>query len=345
LNWYVAGNLFREDGWRQLSPSEVRQSFSKLGWQHGKTSISLSFAYADNWLTGNGLQDTRFLAQNYSSVYSVPDVTWNRSPSFNLSLSHRATSNLTLSGNAYFRYIRADTTNGDINEESFQGSLYNLSPSDVEALTAAGYSGFPVTGDASTEPFPYWRCIAQGLQKDEPIEKCTGLITNTANKQHNYGLSGQASWLVGRHHITAGTAWDRSSITFRQASQFGYLNADRLTVTPIDAFADGSTSEDGEPVDTRVNLHGLINTVSFYGTDTLRVSKDLALTISGRYNRTSIQNLDRLPPDGTGARDSLDGQYVFGASTPPLDLPITPHASPASISATAKPAARRRRSD
>ena len=26
-----------------------------------------------------------------------------------------ATSNLTFSGNAYFRYIRADTTNGDIN--------------------------------------------------------------------------------------------------------------------------------------------------------------------------------------------------------------------------------------
>ena len=42
LSWYVAGNLFREDGWRQFSPSEVRQAFAKLGWQHGKTSINLS---------------------------------------------------------------------------------------------------------------------------------------------------------------------------------------------------------------------------------------------------------------------------------------------------------------
>src|SRR5262249_9659493 len=48
LNWYVAGNLFREDGWREHSPSEVRQSFAKLGWQHAKTSVALSFAYADN---------------------------------------------------------------------------------------------------------------------------------------------------------------------------------------------------------------------------------------------------------------------------------------------------------
>ena len=110
-----------------LSPSEVRQVFSKVGWLHGKTSINLSFGYADNWLTGNGLQDSRFLPLNYSSVYSIPDVTWNRSPSLNLSLRHNLTNNLTLSGNAYFRYIRADTTNGDINEESFDESIYNLS--------------------------------------------------------------------------------------------------------------------------------------------------------------------------------------------------------------------------
>jgi hypothetical protein len=173
LSWYVAGNLFREDGWRQFSPSEVRQAFGKLGYTHGKTSVWLSFGYADNWLTGNGLQDTRFLARNYSSVYSIPDITLNRSPSLNLSVRHAATNNLTLSGNAYFRYIRADTTNGDINSESFDESLYNLSAGDVAALTAAGYTGFPKTGNATTEPFPYWRCIAQGLEMDEPIEKCT----------------------------------------------------------------------------------------------------------------------------------------------------------------------------
>ena len=32
-NWYLAGNLFAEDGWRDDSPSDVRQLFGKLGWQ------------------------------------------------------------------------------------------------------------------------------------------------------------------------------------------------------------------------------------------------------------------------------------------------------------------------
>jgi outer membrane receptor protein involved in Fe transport len=321
LDWYIAGNLFREDGWREHSPSEVRQSFAKVGWQHAKTSIHLSFGYADNWLTGNGLQDFRFLEQDYRSVYSIPDITWNHSPSFNLSLRHSLTSNLTFSGNAYFRYIRADTTNGDINSESFDESLYNLSSADQKALTAAGYTGFPTTGNAATEPFPYWRCIAQGLELDEPIEKCTGIITNTFTKQNNWGLSGQASWLVSHNHLTMGSAWDRSSMRYQQASQFGYLNPDRITVTPINAFADGSTNQDGVPVDTRVNLHGLINTFSLYASDTLTVGKSLAFTFSGRYNRTTVDNLDGLPPAPVdGVRGSLNGNYVFERFNPAAGL-------------------------
>ncbi len=322
LNWYFAGNLYREDGWRQFSPSEVRQGFGKVGWQHGKLTLGLSFDYADNWLTGNGLQDFRFLDQSYSSVYSIPDITWNHSPFINLSARYTATPHLTFSGNAYFRYIRADTENGDINSESFDQSLYNLSAADQKALTAAGYSGFPLTGNATTEPFPYWRCIAQGLEHNEPIEKCTGIITHTATKQNNYGLSGQATWMARHNQLTAGAGWDRSSMTYQQASEFGYLNPDRITVTPINAFADGSTNQDGTPVDTRVYLHGLINTYSLFATDTLTVGKAWAFTVSGRYNRTAINNTDRLPI--IPSRGSLNGSYVFPRFNPAAGLTYTP---------------------
>ena len=323
LNWYAAGNLFREDGWRQDSPSEVRQVFGKLGWLHDGTSASLSFGYAGNWLTGNGLQDTRVLAHNYSNVYSIPDVTWNHSPAVNFSLRQNVTRNFTLSGNLYFRFIRTDTINGDINSDSFDQSLYNLSTADVNALRAAGYSGFPTTGNAATEPFPYWRCIAQGLEMADPSERCTGITTRTNSRQNNYGASGQAGWQTTRHHLVAGMAWDRSSLTFAQGSQFGYLNADHLTITPIDSFADGSTSAGGVPVDTRVNLHGLINTVSAYVMDTISLGP-LAFTASGRYNRTSIDNLDRLPLDPTGARGSLNGNYVFSRFNPSAGVTYSP---------------------
>ena len=329
LNWYVAGNLFRSDGWRQFSPSEVRQAFGKVGHRYGKTTIGLSFSYADNWLTGNGLQDFRFLQQSYSSVYSIPDVTKNHSPSINLSVRHDATSHLTFSGVSYFRYIRADTTNGDINSDSFDESLYNLSTADTAALRAAGYKNFPTTGTAATEPFPYLRCIAQGLEGTEPIEKCTGVITNTYLKQNNFGLAGLMAWGTAHNHFTAGAALDHSSLAFRQSVQFAYLNPDRITLTPVPFYANGSSNSNGIPVDERVYLHGKTNTPSVYFTDTLALGK-WNFTVSGRYNRSSLNNVDRLPPgfaggEGSdGGRASLNGNYVYGRFNPAAGLTYSP---------------------
>jgi outer membrane receptor protein involved in Fe transport len=323
LNWYVAGNWFREDGWRLYSPSQVRQVFGKLGYAKGNTSVSLSFSYADNDLTGNGSTDTRFLAKNYRAVNTIPDVTWNRSPSFTLNVGHSFNNQFTVSGAAYFRYVRADTTNGDLNDDSFTESLYNLSASDAGALTAAGYSGFPITGNSSTEPFPYWRCIAQALGKNEPSEKCTGVFTRTFDKQHGWGASAQANWLTDHNNLIFGTAWDRSGLTYQQNGQFGFLNPDSVSITPINSFEDGSTNSDGVPVDTRVNLHGITNTFGLYATDTARLGTKLAVTLSGRYNHAGIQNIDRVPGNNA-ARGSLNGNYKFDRFNPAVGFVYTP---------------------
>ena len=326
LNWYVAGNLFHEDGWRVASPSDVRQAFGRVGWQGVKTTVGLSFAYADNSLTGNGLQEQRFLVRDYSSGYTLGDITKNRSPFFNLSVRHAASSALTFSGNAYFRYIRADTVNPNLNANSLYESVYQPSAADQAALKAAGYSGYPTSGaTASNTPFPFWRCIAQALQQSEPIEKCDGVITSSATKQNNYGLSGQLTWAASlgghRNQFTAGSAWDRSSLSFQQGTQFAYINPN-YTLTPVNAFEDGTNNSNGTPVDTRVNLHGLPQTWSLYATDTLSVGKAWSFTVSGRYNRTTINNRDRLNPGG--APGSLDGQYVFGRFNPAVGVTYSP---------------------
>jgi outer membrane receptor protein involved in Fe transport len=324
LNWYLAGNWFREDGWRQYSPSQVRQVFGKVGYTKGKTNLSLGVGYADNNLTGNGSTDTRFLAKNYKAVNTIPDITWNRSSSFTLNASHGVNDHLTLSGAAYLRYVRADTTNGDLNDDSFTESLYNLSAADIAALTAAGYTGFPLTGNPTTEPFPFWRCIAQGLELSEASEKCTGVFTRTYDKQHAWGGSAQANWLHAHNNLTFGTSVDRSSLTYQQVGQFGYLNSDNVSITPINTFQDGSTNADGVPVDTRVNLHGITNSFGLYATDTIHVGKTLAVTISGRYNHAGIQNIDRLPVTDPEARGSLNGNYTFDRFNPSAGLVYTP---------------------
>jgi len=328
MNWYLANNLFFEDGWRESSPSDVRQFFAKLGWQRSKTLFGLTLSYANNGLIGNALQEQRFLERDYTSIYTKTDGTGNRSPFINFNVRHSIKSALSFSGNAYYRYIRTNTLNGDINEDSFDQSIYQPNAAEIQALTAAGYTGFPTGGaNAENTPYPFWRCIAQVLLRDEPAEKCTGVLNRSRTEQNNYGVSGQLSWfgpLLGqRNQFTAGAAFDHGSVDFLQSTQLGYIIPD-LSVTAVDAFGDGVTGGevDGEPYDTRVDLGGRINTGSIFATNTLSISNAWSITLSGRYNRTTINNTDRLRPGG--GPGSLDSKNVFDRFNPAIGVSYNP---------------------
>lgn len=320
LNWFLASSLFFEDGWRETSPSNVRQFFGKLGSQRERTSVNLTLAYANNALIGNALQEERLLRRTYSSVYTKPDVTAHRAPFLNLTARRNVSSALSISGNAYFRHIRTRALNGDINEESLDQSLYQPSAGERAALAAAGFTGFPTAGEsAANTPFPKWRCIANVLLRDEPSEKCNALLNRFASQQRNYGLSGQATYAARagswRSQLTVGAAYDGNSIGFTQSSELGYLNPDR-SVTPLGAFGDGVTGgeADGEPFDTRVDLAGRIHNSSLFATGTLTPGGRFHLTLSGRFNHAVIDNRDRIQPEmGTG---SLTGRHVFNRFNP-----------------------------
>ena len=80
--------------------------FGTLGWKDAKTELTLTTAYANNSLTGNGLQEQRLLDGDYASIYTKPDTTDNRSTFVNLTARRNARRNLTASGNLYYRNIR-----------------------------------------------------------------------------------------------------------------------------------------------------------------------------------------------------------------------------------------------
>jgi outer membrane receptor protein involved in Fe transport len=323
LDWYLGANAFAENGWRAASPSQVRQLFGKLGWRNANTHVSVTAAHANNRLTGNGLQEMQLLQGDYSSVYTTPDITQNKSDFLNLGLEHKLSSSTSLSGNTYYRNIRTNTLNGDVNDGSLDQAVYTLSAADKAALTAAGiaYPAAPIT--AANTPFPYLRCIAQALQNDEPGEKCNGLINRTAVDQKAYGISGQLTLngeLSGqRNQFLVGGSYDTSKVNFNQTTQLGYINPDR-SITGIDAYADGVTggNVDGEPFDNRVTLRSSTDTWSLFASDTITLKNDVNITLSGRYNSVKVSNKDQINPGG--AANSLDGEHTFTKFNPALGI-------------------------
>ena len=327
LHWYLAGNFFAEDGWRDASPSRVDQLFGKLGWHATASDIAISVGYADNALTGNALQEQRFLDRDYASVYTIPDETNNRATFLNLTTRHDWSRTLTFSGNGYYRDIRTSTFNGDINDDSLDQAVYQPSAAEQRALAAAGYTGFPTSGaTAANTPFPFWRCIGNVLLNDEPGEKCNGLLNRSNTVQHNYGLSGQVTardWLSAGNTITLGAGYDGSRSSFVQSTQLGYLNPDR-TLTGVDAYADGVTggSVDGVPYDKRVQLDGHVNTGSVFASDVLPLGTAWTITLSARFNSTSVSNIDRLTP--AAGPGSLTGDHVFNRLNPAAGVTFSP---------------------
>jgi outer membrane receptor protein involved in Fe transport len=318
-NWFGAGTLFHEDGWRVQSPSSVKQSFAKAGYARGDMAISVSGGYAINNLAGNGTQDIRAIQRTaglnhgYNSVYSVPDTTYQHQPFLTLNVTQSQGAHFTLNGNAYVRYTRTNTSNGDVNDNSFDQSLYVLSAADKAALTKAGIP-FPTTAiTPANTPFPYLRCLAQGLQPGEPGATCTGVDTDTVDRQHAYGMSGVVGWKTTHNTFAAGAGWDGGSLTFVQTAQYGYLTADGITITRIDAFLDGSTELDGVPQDNRVNLHGTTSTPSVFASYILSLG-DWVFSAAGRYNHTEIDNSDRLPP--VNYRGTLTAANAFQRFNP-----------------------------
>ena len=271
------------------------------------------------------MQEKRFLDRDYSGVYTKPDQTNNRSPLLNWTLRHAVNDRWTISSNVYWRFVRADTYNADLNNDSLDQSVYQPSAADIAALTAAGYTGFPRSGaNSSTTPFPSWRCIAQALQKTSPVEKCNGLMTHTYARQYNYGLAGQVTRFTAtgagrKNQLTIGAAYDGRRSGFQQAQRFAFLNPD-LSFTAVDAYADGSTTSGGDPVDTRVDLNGRMHTGSIFVTDTLSSGR-WNVTASGRYNYSTAANDDKLhPASGLG---SLTSRNSFQRFNPAAGLTYT----------------------
>ncbi len=138
FDWYFAGNVFQDAGWRPFSPTAVNQGFGKVGWENDKTDLDLSFTFADNAMQGVGPTPQEMLQQNWSAIYTAPDLTKNTLYFVNLKASHRFTNELQFSGNAYNRNNNSYSLNSNTNNSCNSG--------------ISGYTCLDVNGNSIPNP-------------------------------------------------------------------------------------------------------------------------------------------------------------------------------------------------
>lgn len=336
--YYVNLSYFDEEGWRDLSASDATNFYGTLSWRDGERSaLDLTYQKGDSDLIGNGALPVGLAAIQRSAVFTAPDITANDMQMFDFSGSHQLTANLRFSGNAFWRENLTDSFNGDGSEfelcEFAGGSRALFEEADeVEAaldeqlgieLDAICEGEEPGIQDfAALEQFVEQRALAAGLDpEDFEIENVTDELSGSGvwsdeainnlsrREQQSSGFGGQ---LVFTHDLfrrpnqfITGYSWFRGESTFESVLELAQLDP----LTRSTAGLGTGTFFDEAETDIRTETE----TWSWYFSNTIDLTPQLAMTLSGRYNDTKVTLRDR-----SGERPELNGDHSFARFNPAL---------------------------
>jgi outer membrane receptor protein involved in Fe transport len=198
LGLFVAASQFREDGWRDFSPSRVGQLFLKLSQQRGPLEWDLAYTHADTDLIGNGLLPDSMLQARRRSIFTKPDNTRNRLHMINLGASYWIDDKARLTGTLYHRSNNVRTLNGDAND-AFEGDG-------------------ALDGDAGAN-------LGLGFNTD------TAANNRTTTHQRGWGGALQWSRIDDDNHVAFGITGDFSNSTFQQTTELGIFDSARGVIS------------------------------------------------------------------------------------------------------------------
>lgn len=295
FDYFVTGNYFAENGWRDLSSSRVYQGFGKVGWQTDKTDLDLSYTYADTLLYGDGATPMSMLDYRRQATYT-PDFTQNILNFVNLTATQFLSEHLLLSGNIYDRHLVNNISNGNINDSY-------LEPNPGPTIDCS-------ESPSSEAAIAY--CTPGQNAVSELLQRTVGFGVQLTDSQDILGMKNQA---------ILGADYDNSQDSFAQQYQYGGLAPNHTLIYELGPFND----------ETVISLSGSNKILGTYFTDTLSTGKLLHFTVSARYNRNT-ETLDGYSLDtdvgdiGSGFNQptSLAGNHTFSRLNPAFGLTITP---------------------
>jgi iron complex outermembrane receptor protein len=272
---FGAGRFFREDGWREHSPSQALNGFLSATYQNGGSSLDLSVMGASTAMAGIGATPVQLLAVDRNAVFTYPDETHNRMLMAILRGDQALSLTSRLSATAYFRLSRTLTANGDQGE---WGPC--MAPGPTGDVCADDMT--TVILDPSGTPVPF-----------DPNNPYDGSDNTTYTRQIGFGGSVQGSFEapIANHenHLFVGASADEGEIRFRSQTVLAQLNETRGTVDTD--FVDPTSL---------VAVDGTVTTLGIFASDTFALLKDLFLTVSGRFNYSAQSLQDQLGGDLSG---------------------------------------------
>ncbi len=151
FDYFLSGNWFTEEGFRDFPKREVGQLFGKLGFQTGPHDLTLSLTYTNNYLTGNGPLPESRLRQDRSSVYTYPDRFRPELWFLNAQYTRDLGPGLTLTTNGYGRFLKISQFNRDVAEDILADTQQDGWGGSAQLTYQNTLLGMPVTAAAGLD--------------------------------------------------------------------------------------------------------------------------------------------------------------------------------------------------
>jgi iron complex outermembrane receptor protein len=270
---YVGGNYYDDNGFRQMSPSLVRQLYTDIGAERDRTSVHLSFTAANNYLIGVGPTPIELIDVKRNAVFTTPQQFHDTVLMPALTASYTATDTLSFQSNFYVRSAGRKVLNG--NTSSAQAC-------DDPTLLCFGDSSTALIDTNGNQ-------ISSGVQNGGTAgENDNSLITS-------FGVGGslqgtETGQLFGHNNnFVLGASLDHGDVNFSSSSELGVINPNNLVVQGLGIFINQPDGSLGP-----INVNTINDYYGFYVSNTFDVTDRLSVTAGGRYNIAQIDLHDEL---------------------------------------------------
>jgi outer membrane receptor protein involved in Fe transport len=287
---YVAGTELHQDGWRDLQSSDIQNFFADAGWRGSDGELHLGLTLANSVLNGPGTAPVELISADPRAQFTAPNLIANKTAQLSLSAVKRFSDTVSVQALAFGGYFLQRVVNGNTANDApcDDGSGLLCSAPGVPSTTRGG---IPITDFLHGGPYS---------ELDEQT-------TNTVS----YGGSIQATdtgdlWGLANHAV-AGISFDGAQTEFSALGLIGGLSP----VTRIFLGPGVTIDEPGNNTPVRVAVTDAY--VGAYASDTLDLTRSVALTVSGRFNNAEIDLADQ------GGGD-LSGHHAYSSFNPAAGL-------------------------
>jgi outer membrane receptor protein involved in Fe transport len=283
---YFAGDVIRDQGYRNTSASTLYQSYTDLGWRGRNAEVHFGII-ADSTSLGNpGATPIELLALNRAANSTAPNVERNKYLSLNLNGTYDISDETSVQSVVYYSNLSQRVVNGiTVDSAPCDDGSGNLCQSQGVYLTDR--SGTPIPDFLNGGP--YGGVSFQGVDSN-----AYGASAQVSNNHELFGL---------RNHVVAGFSFDGGATMFTGSQTIGSLTPARYVVSPEIVVDQADLSIAPVRLSTTNRYSGL------FVTDSLSLTPKLTLSLSGRFNLADVDLHDQI---GT----SLNGSHSFNHFNP-----------------------------